>query len=105
MAQVRFVDYCGFLDLDEARAARNALREAGIGAEITIRDLEAEAAAEIEEEFWLRVDVDAITKVAAIVGHDPVVEEVKTLTCSECGATVAEDADACSECGARFEDS
>jgi len=57
------VSYCGFLDLDEAREARERLRGAGIRSEIVIRDAPEEPE---KEEYWLRVPhsrVDQVTNV------------------------------------------
>jgi len=67
-APVRFVDYCGFLALDEARHARERLRDAGIRAEILIRDAPpVDAGGPIEEEYWLRVDASRAPEVETLI--------------------------------------
>lgn len=98
----RMLDYCGFVALEDARAARETLRREGVGSEIAIRDAPGPDRA---EEYWLRVPSESFSEVAAILGYDaagdaadPGVER-----CSECGAGLPDDAAVCPGCGARFE--
>lgn len=65
---VRLVDYCGFLSLDEAREARDRLRESRIRSEIVLREApEATWDDAIEEEAWLRVDAASLVQVRKIL--------------------------------------
>jgi hypothetical protein len=99
-------NFCGFLTLDEARHARDAVRHAQLPAEILIRDAPASASgAVVDEEFWLRVRPRDFRAVVALVGFEPV-ETAGTddaFGCSACGATVHASDDACPGCGLRFE--
>ena len=100
------VNFCGFLALDEARHARDKLREAGMSAEILIRDTPGAAAGEaVQEEYWLRVRPRDFRAVMAIVGVPPPVSEETddAFKCSACGATVHATDDACPGCGLGFE--
>ena len=107
---VRMGEYCGFLALDEARTARDRLREQRIRSEIVIREpLDAAWESPVQEEYWLRVDVSRIKEVAALIGDVPEVDQgdepAETgFACGDCGHFVPEDATICPECGARFED-
>ena len=104
--------FCGFLTLDEARHAREELREAGIPADILIR--EAETDEETLEEYWIRVPRRRFAEVADVLHEAPVeteekegngeVHESETFACSACGEDVEGDADACPHCGARFDE-
>lgn len=67
---IRMRDYCGFLELDDARQARDRLASARIAADILIRQSEAEGG-EPAEEYWLRVDADRYREVVPILGEDP----------------------------------
>lgn len=101
-------DYCGFLSLDEAYAARDLLRVKSIRSEIVIREpADSDLAALPRNEYWLRVPADAYKSAATVLGFDPVqdsgVDEGGSLSCSECGETVGNDEVFCPHCGARFE--
>jgi hypothetical protein len=63
------VEYCGFFDLDEAREARDRLRDESIGADILIRDAEGDSG-DTGEEYWLRVESARYAHVPAILGFD-----------------------------------
>ena len=99
------VNYCGFLEVGEALAARRALAEHGISAEVLVRDGEGEDAA---EECWLRVVPSHFAAAQAILGYDEAEGvhadvAVEKIACSACGGDVDEDASECPHCGERFE--
>jgi predicted RNA-binding Zn-ribbon protein involved in translation (DUF1610 family) len=102
------VPYCGFLDLDDCRSARDALRREGIRADILIRE---EANADLRgaavEEYWLRVPLRGLESARRILGFDHAEatgSEDGPLSCSACGREVSADAASCPHCGERFED-
>jgi hypothetical protein len=103
-------EYCGFLVLDEARSARDRLRERRIRCEIAVREpLDADWESPVQEEYWLRVDATRVKEVAALIGDVPEIdrtdEPVETgFACGDCGHQVPENAAGCPECGARFDD-
>ena len=103
-------DYCGFLDLGEARSARDRLRERKIRSEVVIREpLDADWESPVQEEYWIRADVSRIREVAALIGDVPEVEhgdepDEDGFACGGCGHLVLQDATGCPKCGARFED-
>ena len=109
-AVVRMGEYCGFLALDEARSARDRLRERRIRSEIVVREpLDAAWESPVQEEYWLRVDASRIKEVAALIGDVPEVDPADEpdgtgFACGDCGHFVPEDAASCAKCGARFED-
>jgi hypothetical protein len=107
-----FVSYCGFLSLDDAREARDTLREEGLPCEIVIREgAAADLEAPVHEEYWLRVlrrdlvSAEAVLEAAqhASPGNGESTDG-DTFACSECGEDVALDANACPHCGAQFEE-
>jgi len=100
-------NFCGFLSLEEAREARDKVKQAGLPAEILIRDAPAPASGgPVPEEFWLRVRPADIRAVVGIVGFAPaeVPEADDAFGCSACGTTVHATDDACPGCGLRFEE-
>jgi hypothetical protein len=103
---VPMVEYCGFLGLEEARAARDRLKEERIRSEIVIR--EAPASLErtvVEEEFWLRVERDRYKEAAGLLGFDEAPSAGgESFQCDQCGTEVAAQETFCPECGAHFED-
>ena len=104
-APVSMIEYCGFESLEDARGARDVLRQAGIRNEIVIRD-----GPDSHEEFWLHVDRDRFAQAAALLGFDEATHEShetddSTFQCGECGAEVASEESFCPKCGARFEES
>lgn len=109
-----FVEYCGFLDLEEALGAREQLRDLGIVAQILIRESPAGSVAEDRtDECWLRVpqaDFEAVRRIlgydAEDVAHEPAgfEDDDDSFACSACGAQVPAEASKCPGCGARFED-
>lgn len=107
---IRMGEYCGFLTLDEARGARDRLRERRIRSDIVVRESpEADWDEPVREEFWLRVDVSRAREIAGVLGEVPEVEDegeddASTFACGECGRQVAEDESFCPGCGARFDD-
>jgi hypothetical protein len=103
-ASLRMVDFCGFFSLDEARAARDRLREDGIRSEITIRESAgADLHEAIDEEYWLRVDASRFEGAAGILGWAEADDGDEAPACSDCGAAVDEEAARCPSCGASFE--
>jgi len=101
-----FVDYCGFVDLDEARTERDRLRERGVVARISIRETPpGHLDGPIEEEYWLRVPRDLFPKAATVLGYDALEEtSSEDFACAACGAEVPAEAERCPACGVRFED-
>jgi hypothetical protein len=65
-ARLSLVEYCGFLELDDARDARERLRAEGIHSDILIRDVPA--AMGISEEYWLRVEAQQFRRAATLLG-------------------------------------
>jgi hypothetical protein len=112
-APLRFADYCGFLTLDEARQARERLRERGIRSEIVVREAPGVAATEpLSEEHWLRVETSRLGDVAGILGDEPEPDPEPSdpggqpgpgYACGDCGAAVGERETSCPGCGARFD--
>jgi rubrerythrin len=100
------VDYCGFLDLDEARMARDSLRRELIRSEIVIREAaDSTMDRSIKEEYWLRIEHKSFRASSEILGYDRVEsDQEESFNCSNCGTTIAEHETACPKCGARFED-
>ncbi len=77
-APLRLTDYCGFFALDDARDARDRLREQGITSEIAIREAQAaDPAGPPSEEFWLRVDASRYRDVHAVLGDVPQADGVE----------------------------
>lgn len=106
---VRLTQYCGFLSLDDAREARDKLRERRIRSEIVLREAPGASFDEpVEEEAWLHVETSRLAEVGKIlpepvlaVGEDDLGEPAAT--CGECGASLRPETTACVNCGARFE--
>jgi len=108
---LRMGEYCGYLSIDDARHARDQLRERGIRSEIAIREApDASMSQPIQEEYWLRVDVKRAREVAGILGDVPQVQHEEQeegdegFACGECGHSVAAAESFCPGCGARFDD-
>ena len=100
-------NFCGFLTLDEARQARDKLREARLPSEILIKDAPGTVDdAPAHEEFWLRVRPKDIRAVVGVIGFEPVetADADATFGCSACGAMVRGSDEACPGCGLRFEE-
>ena len=110
--QVRVADYCGFLALDEARGARELLKQHAIRSDILIREAAAEAEGRLQEEYWLRVEAERFAQVASILGYDAadaadnVADNVADdeIACSDCGQGVKAEETFCPSCGARFDE-
>lgn len=102
------VPFCGFLRLEEARAARDAVRASGRRAEILICEPPAaKLDAPIVEEFWLRVAPREFRAVQDLIGFEPAVtpaEDEESFQCSACGATVRSSDTKCPGCGLGFEE-
>lgn len=100
----RLVDYCGFVSLDEARRARDQLRQAGMRWEIVIREAEPDAPAIDHEEYWLRVEAPRMREVVAMLGFDAADAGEGELACDRCGHSVSDSETSCPSCGARFDE-
>jgi hypothetical protein len=99
----RLVDFCGFFSLEEARTARDELRERRIRTEIVVREApDAAWDAPVREEYWLRVDPSRLQDVEHAL-TDEASEPPADFSCSECGQAVATEERFCPRCGARFE--
>jgi hypothetical protein len=106
-AEEATTNFCGFLTLDEARHARDKVRDARLTAEILIKDVPGTAAeASVQEEFWLRVRPRDFRAIVGLIGFEPVetADVDGAFGCSACGATVHASDDACPGCGLRFEE-
>ena len=106
--QEPMTNFCGFMTLEEARAARDKMRASGRKAEILIcEEPGAPASATIKEEYWLRVMPRDFKAATALVGEDTaaVAETVEedSFLCSACGATVRAADTKCPGCGLSFE--
>lgn len=105
----RLMTYCGFLSLDDAREAREALRREGIPSEVAIRDAQdREPDGPVREEYWLRLPARAFEAAAQILGYDESdpgnrADGEDSFACSACGAKVSDEDDACASCGERFQ--
>ena len=106
-AVVPMAEYCGFLDLDEARQARETLRRERIVSDILIREApETIANGPVTEEYWLRVEAAQFRMAAPILGFDQAdqaADEAEMSTCSKCGYQIAAEEHSCPGCGTRFE--
>jgi len=106
-AEEATVNFCGFLTLEEAREARETLRQKKLRSEILICDPPGgEARPEPREEFWLRVRPRDFKAVADLLGYAPAASSADTdesFLCSACGATVGAGDSACPGCGLAFE--
>jgi len=103
-AEEATANFCGFLTLDEARQARDKLREASLPAEILIKDAPRTAdQASVREEFWLRVRPKDAQAVVGLIGFEPA-DADDAFGCSACGTTVHASDEACPGCGLRFEE-
>jgi hypothetical protein len=106
-AEEAVVNFCGFVNLDEARAARDKVRATRRRAEILIGEVPGGTPEEpIQEEYWLRVAPHDFRAVAGLIGFEPHVatEGDESFTCSACGATVRASDDKCPGCGLGFEE-
>ena len=93
------IDFCGFLELDEARHAREQLREAGIPSEILIRDAPGTGDA-IVEEYWLRCSSSVVKHVRNILGfHDEEEQAELEGYCTKCGSQIPDEEPICVFCG------
>lgn len=69
-------DYCGFLEIGEARQARDLLWRNGIPSEIVIRPAhECRPGERLTEEFWLRVPAKQVPAVVGLLGFDEAEED------------------------------
>jgi hypothetical protein len=104
--RVQLADICGYLDLDEARRARDLLHARHIAAELAIRSSpETTADGPVVEEYWLRADAQQVRQVSAVLDEhaerEPVVEG-ESFECSHCGKPVRAQESFCANCGMRF---
>jgi hypothetical protein len=104
-APVALAEYCGFLELDDARHARALLRAERIACEIVIREApDANPSTPLREEYWLRVDRDRYREVHALVGEPELATAADGFACSRCGQPAASEETFCASCGARFDE-
>jgi hypothetical protein len=104
----RMINFCGFLHLDEARAARDTVRASKRRAEILICEAPgAQLDAPVAEEYWLRIAPKDVRAVADLIGYElaaaPVAED-DSFNCSACGAVVHASDAQCPGCGLGFEE-
>lgn len=103
-ASLRFVDFCGFFDLDEARRARERLRAAEIAAVILICDAPSQGDGPPAEEYWLRVESTKVRPADRLLAEfDATTGDL--IHCAECGASFAPQEAFCPGCGHRREGS
>jgi len=100
------IDFCGYVELEDARQARDSVWGRGMPAEIAIRPTpDSRPGSAMNEEYWLRVGLKTFRIVADLLGYDPV-DGASTsrddLRCSDCGQEVAAEETFCPGCGARF---
>ena len=106
------LDYCGFFTIQEARQARDVLRQQRVRSEITIREApDSNLEEPPREEYWLRVGRGDWQTAVSVVGHDETTEAVEsedakaaltTEPCPSCGQPVAAAESFCPGCGAAF---
>jgi hypothetical protein len=104
-AEEATANFCGFLSLEEARQARDKVRDSGMTAEILIRDAPGGTRERpAQEEYWLRVRPRDFRAVVGLVGFEPAHADLDedSFTCSACGATVRGSDEACPGCGLGF---
>ncbi len=101
---IQLAEVCGYLDLDEARQARDQLHESRIVAELVIRTSpETPAGGPVVEEYWLRADARQIKQVQALLEGSAVESSSEAgFKCSNCGRPVREEESFCANCGMRF---
>ena len=101
-------NFCGFLNLEEARAARDTVRASHRRAEILICEAPGAKLTEpLKEEYWLRVAPKDLRAVADLIGYElpaPASTDDDTFNCSACGATVHASDTHCPGCGLGFEE-
>ncbi|HEX4825065.1 MAG TPA: hypothetical protein VFV19_12225 [Candidatus Polarisedimenticolaceae bacterium] len=101
-------NFCGFMNLEEARAARDSVRASNRRAEIVICEAPGAKLSEpLKEEYWLRVAPKDLRAVAELIGYEPpqpVSTDDDTFNCSACGATVHASDAQCPGCGLSFEE-
>ena len=101
---IQLVDVCGYLDLTEARQARDQLHQRKIASELVIRTSpETPAAGNVVEEYWLRADARQIRQVQAMLERSAPAPADDTAAagfkCSNCGRPVHKEESFCANCG------
>lgn len=98
----QMLEYCGFLELEEAQGARDQLRAESIRADILIREApDAGFDDPIREEFWLRIDSHGFRKASALLGTMAAEDLSAGAKCGSCGMAVSRDDRVCPGCGGR----
>jgi hypothetical protein len=100
-------DFCGFVEMTEARDARDLLWNNGIASEIVIRPAPgSQPGSRLEEEFWLRVPGDRVKHVVGLLGfHEgddagfEGTDEFQVQRCDRCGAELPPEEVFCPHCG------
>ncbi|MDH3626111.1 MAG: hypothetical protein OEV00_12405 [Acidobacteriota bacterium] len=100
----QMLEYCGFLDLNEARTSRDQLRAESIRADILVREApDAALDAPTDEEYWLRIESQLFRRASEILRPDaPVDGGEGTVACRDCGLTVSRGESFCPACGTRL---
>ncbi len=101
-------DYCGFLEMTEAREARDLLWNNGVPSEIVIRPASGcLPGARLKEEFWLRVPAKQVQTVIGLLGFDEHTDDgletgagQEGRRCSGCGVDLPGQERFCPHCGA-----
>lgn len=106
---IQLAEVCGFLDLDEARRARDQLHQSEIVSELVIRSSpKTLVGGRVVEEYWLRADARQIRQVQALLegvapAPAPAADTPSAgFKCSNCKLPVHEEESFCANCGLRF---
>jgi hypothetical protein len=108
---IQFAEVCGFLDLDEARRARDQLHQSKIVSDLLIRSSpETPEGGRVVEEYWLRADARQMRQVKALLEGSPPAPApapaaetpADGFKCSNCQRPVREEESFCANCGMRF---
>lgn len=99
----QMLEYCGFLELEEARDARELLRAESIRADILIREApDAGFDQPISEEFWLRIDSHGFRRASGLLGASAAADLSEgSAECQACGLAVSRGERVCPACGGR----
>jgi len=100
------VSFCGFMTLEEARHARDQLRDKKIRADILVCEPPgAPVSVPATEEYWLRVAPRDLRATADLLGYPAAgaADTEESFNCSACGALVKGSDNECPGCGLSFE--
>ncbi len=104
---VQMVEVCGYLDLEDARLARDQLHRRKIASELVIRTSpDTPAGGDVVEEYWLCADArhihDAQTLLEDKQPESRQASAAGSFLCSNCKRPVREEETFCANCGMRF---